>query len=127
MKGEGNFGLHLTVDCMGADMNKAGDISFVYDFLQEIVENLNMTNIIPPYVFPYSGLVPEDKGVTGTVIIAESHITFHSFTEKDYIFFDVFSCNHFDYERVVDMISSRFFVKYMDVNKIVRGFGFPRG
>jgi S-adenosylmethionine decarboxylase len=30
---------------------------------------INMTSITQPYVFPYSGLVPEDRGITGIVII----------------------------------------------------------
>ena len=77
-------------------------------------------------MFPYSGLVPEDKGITGVVIIAESHLTFHSFTEKDYFFFDIFSCCPFDVERVIEVIVDAFGVKEYELHFANRGRTFPR-
>ena len=62
-----------------------------FNYLKSLPELINMTPITQPYVFPYSGLVPEDKGITGIVIIAESHISIHSFEEKGYSFIDIFS------------------------------------
>jgi S-adenosylmethionine decarboxylase len=85
-----------------------------------------MTKIIPPYVFPYSGLVPEDKGITGAVIIAESHITFHSFIEKDYFFFDIFSCKPFDIDKTRQFILDAFEVQEYEEYLEFRGKDFPR-
>lgn len=74
----------------------------VFDYLESLVEEIGMTKIIQPYVFPYSGLVTEDKGVTGMVIIAESHISVHTFSEKNYVFLDVFSCKDFNTQKAID-------------------------
>ena len=72
------------------------------------------------------GLVPEDKGITGVVIIAESHLTFHSFTEKDYFFFDCFSCKPFDVDKMMNEVLLAFDVQKVDLHKAFRGLDFPR-
>lgn len=120
------FGPHLMLDCRGCNPEKIGNLEYVFRFLNELPERIGMTKITQPYVFPYEGLIPEDKGITGTVIIAESHITFHSFTDKDYFFFDVFSCKHFDVDLVAKYVIEAFEVKHVDRHEALRGIDFPR-
>lgn len=120
------FGPHLMLDCRQCNHNRISDLHFVYRVLDELPEVIGMTKIIPPYVFPYSGLVPEDKGITGMVIIAESHLTFHSFVEKDFFFFDIFSCKPFDVEKAVTYIVDAFEVKHFERHMANRGREFPR-
>jgi S-adenosylmethionine decarboxylase len=120
------FGPHLMLDCRGCDPEKIGNLEYVFRFLNELPGRIGMTKITQPYVFPYEGLIPEDKGITGTVIIAESHITFHSFTDKDYFFFDVFSCKHFDVDIVANMVIEAFGVTHVERHEALRGADFPR-
>jgi S-adenosylmethionine decarboxylase len=120
------FGPHLMLDCRGCNTEKISDLGYVFRFLNELPERIGMTKITQPYVFPYEGLIPEDKGVTGTVIIAESHITFHSFTDKDYFFFDVFSCKHFDVDLVARYVLEAFEVRHVERHEALRGSDFPR-
>jgi S-adenosylmethionine decarboxylase len=120
------FGPHLMLDCSGCNLEKISNLEYVFKFLNELPEKIGMTKITQPYVFPYEGLIPEDKGITGTVIIAESHITFHSFTDKDYFFFDVFSCKHFDVEQVAQLVTEAFEVKQVNRHDALRGKDFPR-
>ncbi len=123
---EQGFGPHLMLDCRECDIDKISDLALVQSFLDELPELIGMTKIIPPYVFPYSGLVPEDKGITGVVIIAESHLTFHSFVEKDYFFFDIFSCKPFDIDFVEQHVIKTFGVKSYERFMSERGRQFPR-
>lgn len=120
------FGPHLMLDCSGCNLEKISNLEYVFKFLNELPEKIGMTKITQPYVFPYEGLIPEDKGITGTVIIAESHITFHSFTDKDYFFFDVFSCKHFDVNQVAQLVQEAFEVKNVERHEALRGINFPR-
>jgi S-adenosylmethionine decarboxylase len=120
------FGPHLMLDCRQVDKSKTGNLQFVFDFLNELPDKVGMTKITQPYVFPYSGKIPEDQGITGVVVIAESHITFHSFTEKDYFFFDIFSCKSFDVERVVELVVEAFGVQDYEAHHASRGRFFPR-
>lgn len=121
-----NFGPHLMLDLKMCDKEKLADYELVFNILNELPEKIGMTKITQPYVFPYSGLVPEDKGITGTVIIAESHISIHTFQEKDYCFVDVFSCKDFDVEFAAKYIIEAFGSKKYDKFVVMRGKDFVR-
>jgi len=123
---ESAFGPHLMMDCRQCNLAKISDLQYVFDFLNTLPDKIGMTKIIQPYVFPYEGLVPEDKGITGAVIIAESHITFHSFVDKDYFFFDIFSCKPFNVDRVKQLVIDAFEVKDVEYHEALRGRYFPR-
>lgn len=120
------FGLHLTLDLSECDPLLAGDMAHIYRILDELPARIGMTKIIPPYVFPYCGIVPADKGITGVVIIAESHITIHTFTEKDFAFCDVFSCRAFDTQAVTAYLTDALGAQRVEVTVIRRGQNFPR-
>ena len=92
------FGPHLMLDLSDCNPIKLANLELIFTILNDLPENIHMHKITQPYVFPYSGLIPEDKGITGFVVIAESHISIHTFPEKHYAFIDVFSCKDFDYE-----------------------------
>ena len=121
-----SFGPHLMLDLRECNEEKLKDYDLVFSILHELPEKVGMTRITQPYVFPYSGLVPEDKGITGTVIIAESHISIHTFQEKDYCFVDVFSCKDFDVEFAAKYIISAFESKSYDKYVVQRGKDFIR-
>ncbi|MBD3426610.1 MAG: adenosylmethionine decarboxylase [Candidatus Omnitrophica bacterium] len=121
-----SFGPHLMLDLRKCAAGKLSDYKLIFDILHELPEKIGMTRITQPYVFPYAGLVPEDKGITGTVIIAESHISIHTFQEKDYCFVDVFSCKDFDVELAAKYIIDAFESKDYDKYVVNRGKDFVR-
>lgn len=98
---------HLVIDGFVDDVNKISDIEPIFDLLNDLPEQIEMTKITQPYVFRYSGVVPEDWGITGMVIIAESHISIHTFPEHKRFHMDVFSCKPFDYKRTMEIIEQR--------------------
>ena len=120
------FGPHITLDLKGCPKEILSDYSLHFDYLKTLPELIHMTPITQPYVFPYSGLVPEDKGITGIVIIAESHISVHSFEDKGYCFIDIFSCKDFDVERAIEITKNLFKPEDCEINIVARGKDFPR-
>jgi S-adenosylmethionine decarboxylase len=120
------FGPHLTLDLIGCPKEILQDYNLHFKLLKDLPELIGMTPITQPYVFPYSGLVPEDKGITGIVIIAESHLSVHSFEDKGYTFIDMFSCKPFDVEKAEKYIMDLFKPKKVERNLIQRGKDFPR-
>lgn len=123
---EDAFGPHITLDLKGCPKDILSNYQLHFDYLKNIPELIQMTPITQPYVFPYEGLVPEDKGITGIVIIAESHISVHSFEEKGYCFIDIFSCKPFDYERAIELTKEIFQPQDCEVKVVERGKDFPR-
>jgi len=120
------FGPHLMLDMTQCNQEKLKDYDFVFSILNDLPEKIGMTKITQPYVFPYSGLVPEDKGITGTVIIAKSHISIHTFQEKDYCFVDVFSCKDFDVDLAAEYLIEALESKKYEKNIVLRGKDFVR-
>lgn len=121
-----HFGPHLTIDLVNCPKEILQDYQLHFNYLKLLPELINMTPITQPYVFPYSGLVPEDLGITGIVIIAESHLSIHSFEEKGYSFIDIFSCKDFDTKRAIDLTLEWFKPEVWHINLVERGRDFPR-
>jgi S-adenosylmethionine decarboxylase len=119
------FGPHLALDCYQCDQALLKDLSLVYETLDECPDYIGMTKIMPPYVFRYSGKVPEDWGISGVVLIAESHISIHTFPDKEFMSVDIFSCKRFDVERAVRYMTERFRVGRFEQQLLDRGRHFP--
>ena len=120
------FGPHLMVDGYGCPREKLQDLSLVYKFLEECPDRIGMTKIMPPYVFRYEGVNPKDWGVSGVVLIAESHISIHTFVEKGYFSMDIFSCKDFDVEAAKAYVLNIFSATSCEINVLERGKEFPK-
>lgn len=120
------FGPHITIDLWDVDKKFLVNYQLHYEFLKSLPMVIGMTPITQPYVFPYEGLKQEDRGITGIVIIAESHLSIHSFEEKGWSFIDIFSCKPFDVEKCIQFVKD-FFGNCSHAIKVTeRGIGFPR-
>ena len=120
--------MHLVVDGYGADAAKFMDADLVYRFLDEYPRAIGMTKIVPPQVYTYHGRTPQDWGVSGFVLIAESHISVHTFPDRQYINIDIFSCKDFDAASSLEVVKRTFSLPEVNVWTLERGaeFASPR-
>ncbi|HEX9070247.1 MAG TPA: adenosylmethionine decarboxylase [Ktedonobacterales bacterium] len=118
------FGPHLIIDGMRCDTRKLADRNLVEQVLNDYPDAIGMTKIGGPYMFEYQAPDPAYSGVSGLVVIAESHIAIHTFPELDYFTMDIFSCKNFDHEHAIEYIRSAFDVKEMDRMLVQRGLSF---
>ncbi|MFQ5860376.1 MAG: S-adenosylmethionine decarboxylase [Dehalococcoidia bacterium] len=100
--------MHLIVDGYGGDVVRLWDADALRRFLDTCPESIGMTKISEPSVLHYQGSREEDGGVSGFVLIAESHISVHTFPVRRYVNVDVFSCRSFDAQRVLAEIRELF-------------------
>ncbi len=120
------FGPHLILEAYGCPQNLLADLGLVSQTLDSYPEQLDMTKIMPPYVFRYQGTVPDDWGVSGVVLIAESHISIHTFPEKGFVTLDIFSCREFDVDEAINYFASIFKPESWEKQVLMRGREFPR-
>ncbi len=120
------FGPHLMLDGYGCDKERLQDLDLIYRILDELPARIGMTKIMPPYVFKYRGLKPEDWGLSGFVLIAESHISIHTFPEKSFVSVDIFSSKTFDLEFAGSYFKEAFGMKKVECNVLDRGTEFPK-
>jgi len=94
--------MHVIIDGYGGDPEQLADENVVSAILDQYPTDMGMTKIAPPTVVRYKGTNPEDWGVSGYVMIAESHISMHTFPERRLIWADIFSCKGFDHAPIVE-------------------------
>jgi len=120
------FGQHLTLDVSKCNRKKLSDINLVYDILSRLPAKLSMTKMTLPHVVKWLDPGAVIEGISGFVMIAESHISIHTFPEKDYVFMDIFSCKPFDAEKAIKLLTSIFESKKFTKKIVKRGIDFPR-
>ncbi len=120
------FGPHLILEAYGCAKEPLADLSIISQTLDEYPAKLDMTKIMPPYVFKYHGAVPDDWGVSGVVLIAESHISIHTFPDKEFVTLDIFSCREFDVDAAIEYFCSIFKPESYEKQVLMRGREFPR-
>ena len=118
--------MHLVIDGYGADPLKLKDEDLIYRFLDEYPVTIGMTKIVPPQVYTYHGKTPEDWGVSGFVLIAESHISVHTFPDKGYLNIDIFSCKEFDATSSLEDVKRTFSLPEAKVWTLDRGLEFTQ-
>ena len=84
-------GLHLIGDLYGClcDSRLMLDAPFLEAFCKERVEAAGLTSV--GSLFHSFG---EGGGVTGVVVLAESHLSIHTWPESGYVTLDVYMCNY---------------------------------
>ncbi len=113
--------MHLVIDGFGGDGRLLADASLVREMLDLYPDMLGMAKICEPVVVRYQGPVPEDWGISGVVMIAESHIAVHTFPERGMVWADIFSCRPFEAAPVLEDLRCRFGLQELDVQELRRG------
>ncbi len=127
MKKVQHFGEHLTIDGYGGQYNKLNDKKIVEKVLIELPSLLGMNRLTEPNVI----LAPENDlkdpgGWSGFVIIAESHISLHTFPKRGFISADVYTCqNGLEQEKIKQYFIDMFDLKDLEVNFVIRGTKYP--
>ncbi|HPZ81123.1 MAG TPA: S-adenosylmethionine decarboxylase [Candidatus Atribacteria bacterium] len=118
-------GMHLVLDGNCQDSLIIGDLNGVRQFLDQFPDEMGMTKVLPPYVFQYQSSSPQDSGISGIVIIAESHISIHTFPARNYLSVDIFSCKAFDVDEAVHKVVSYFNLVEHSYQVFDRGIEYP--
>jgi len=81
-----SLGRHLLVEFYGCDVNLLNKASTVKDLMEEAARAARAT-VVDSFVHQFSPF-----GVSGVVVIAESHLTIHTWPEYGYAAVDLFTC-----------------------------------
>jgi S-adenosylmethionine decarboxylase len=107
-------GTHLLIDLIGAA--RLDDIGYIAATLRRCVEAAGATLLhIHVHRFEPSG------GVSGVAVLAESHISIHSWPEHGYAALDVFMCGATHPEASIDVVRDAFSPDKVVVKTELRG------
>ena len=122
-----HFGEHVTIDGYGGDKGALDDKDLVLKCLQELPAVLGMHVLARPEVYFAPANDGKDPGGwTGFVVIAESHISIHTFPARQFVSIDVYTCkNGMDAEFIKDYFREAFKLSELEVNFLKRGTRYP--
>lgn len=123
------FGPHLMIDAYGCNQKSLNDVGLIYDVMERITKLIKMNPITPPIIKRATQkdiTRLEDTGVSGIIMFAESHFSFHGFDKKRFFVADIFSCKKFDLEIVKAELKKTFKAKKIQTHFVQRGIEFPR-
>ncbi len=122
------FGPHLTLDIYGCDKEKLKNYELVYKMLDELPGIIGMHKYSEPVLH---NIAPRENsfdqgGLTGFVILVESHISIHTFPEDNFASIDIFSCKSFDSKKATEHLVGLFEAKKIESNVKRRGREFVK-
>jgi S-adenosylmethionine decarboxylase len=107
-------GTHLILDLWGA--KKLDDLEFMENSLRQCVDKCEATLLhIHLHHFTPNG------GISGVAVLAESHISVHTWPERDFAAFDIFMCGHAKPEEAISILKRAFSPKTMQITENLRG------
>lgn len=107
-------GTHIIIDLWGA--SRLDELDHMEDTLIEAVRQVKATLLhIHLHHFQPNG------GISGVAVLAESHISVHTWPEKGYAAFDVFTCGDSTPEKAVDVLKAAFGPERVVVSNHMRG------
>ncbi|MEK7638860.1 MAG: adenosylmethionine decarboxylase [Patescibacteria group bacterium] len=121
------FGVHLMFDGYNASETLLSDRAHLTKLLSEIPEKMVMHTICEPVVVEVGPQNHKDPGgISGFVMIAESHISYHTFPKKGFVSADIYTCqNDLDTEKFTKLLAEAFGTTDYDVQVVDRGLRFP--
>ncbi len=111
------LGRQLLIELFECDRERLDNVSGVRDALLEAARDAEAT-IVEDVFHRFS-----PHGVSGVVVIAESHVAVHTWPEHGYAAVDVFTCSEiFDPYRVMASLQSAFRAGNSESRLVERGF-----
>lgn len=80
-------------------------LDFWYDLLRDIAEAISLTPCLPPLIYQFpTDHIPTEDGVSGIMLVVQSHIAFHYWPSTMFLHFTISSCKEFSERRVLDLM-----------------------
>jgi S-adenosylmethionine decarboxylase len=115
----------LALDGYVSDRNVLRDAEEIRAFLVGIVRYLDMTIINGPTIHEFQDPDGNKAGLSGVVMIAESHCAIHTWPESKFFHLMVDSCRDFDHESVIVFAQDRLGLVQTKGVETLKGFSGP--
>lgn len=117
-----SIGIHLVGDLKGVSPEKISSTDAMRDIMESAVRYGKLTKI-RSYYHQFS-----PDGVSGIILLAESHLSFHTWPEYGLVALDIFTCGPSENaESALEYIIGKLSPESIEYKRIERGLEFPRG
>ncbi len=118
--------LHVMIDLYHCNPTLLQDEAFLLSVLEDYPDFIQMDKVSPAMLRDIKTSNPLDDGFSGFVIIATSHVSLHAWPPYGMVNLDIFSCEEFSVEQVVQFAKARFRTEDVEVHAVERANRSPR-
>lgn len=108
-------GKHIIMDASGCNPELLNDLDYLRSLLVEAAKKANATvlNVAFHHFTP--------QGVSGVVVISESHLSIHTWPEYGYAALDFYTCGDIDPKVACEYVAEHLNAKYVQTTEVSRG------
>jgi len=113
--------VHLMLELYGCDRELLSNEPLVRRVLDEYPARVEMERVSPVHLYQIETSNPLDAGLSGFVVIAQSHISVHAWPEYGEVDIDICSCKEFSKEDAIAFAKQMFQTNDVESHFVVRG------
>lgn len=115
------WGKHLIIDAYGIEEKKLKNHKEIRKLLHRLPLVFKMKALSRAVVKKVVSDYYPNWGVSGFIMLYESHISLHTWPEEGYVAMDLYSCKDFDDKEITNYVKEYWGAEKMKVKKITRG------
>lgn len=113
-------GSHIIADFYGVDSSILSTVDSMADIFEETVRYSGATKLASNY-YQF-----EPFGASGVILLAESHMSFHTWPEHELVTLDIYTCGSPEMtEKAYEYLLNSLKPKKVDVHRLTRGLSVP--
>jgi len=113
--------VHLMLELYGCSREVLTDESLIRRLLDKYPGYVGMEKVSPVHLYDIETSNPLDAGMSGFVVIAQSHISVHAWPEYGEVDIDLCSCKEFSQEDAIAFAKEMFQPDDVEAHFVVRG------
>jgi S-adenosylmethionine decarboxylase len=112
--------VHLMLELYGCSREVLTDEPLLRRVLDEYPGQVGMEKVSPVHLYDIETSNPLDAGMSGFVVIAQSHISMHAWPEYGEVDIDICSCKEFSQEDAIAFAREMFHTQDIEAHFVVR-------
>lgn len=109
------LGKHALAHISGADFDNLNDAERLLKAFKRTVSHFTLEALYEPQIHQF-----EPQGLTGIILLAESHISIHTWPERGEAAVDVFTCGGRDSRQIAEFFCTAIDNAHLDITVIER-------
>jgi len=113
--------VHLMLELYNCDRELLSNEPLLRSVLDEYPGRVDMEKVSPVHLYDIETSNPLDAGMSGFVVIAQSHISMHAWPEYGEVDIDICSCKEFSQEDAIAFAKKMFQTDDVESHFVIRG------
>lgn len=113
--------VHLMLELYNCDRELLSNEPLLRRVLDEYPGRVDMEKVSPVHLYDIETSNPLDAGMSGFVVIAQSHISMHAWPEYGEVDIDICSCKEFSQEDAIAFAKEMFQSDDVEAHFVIRG------